>query len=160
MIGGSICKEQVGADMLNAPNQELDNYVKDILWLLFVSIGETWMNSSDIDSYKERWKEFIQWRISTEPNYSGEYINAHMVINELFELYGQKEAFSILLLDNDISIQDNETRLVHMKKYVVDEFIKVCLTSGGFKNFGARNYNSFVGGVRNSNPSPYRGIGE
>lgn len=160
MIGGAVCKEDVGANFLVATSQELSTDVLSVLWLLFEAIGKTWMNSSDSSSYKPQWNEFINLRITSSPNYEGEYLNAYSVINELVDIYGQEEAFTKLLLNIEHTDGDTGNRLAHTKKYVVNEFIKVYLTSGGFKEFGSRNYNSFIGGLRNSNPAPYRSIGE
>lgn len=160
MIGDHISKEAIGENIIEAQVQSLNDDANNVLWSLFIWIGKIWMESSDASSFKPQWEEFVRLRIEKSPSYAGEYQNACDVINELIVLYGEKEAYFKLLMDNEIGDEGKNTRLGHTKQYVANEFIKVFLTVGGFKEYGARNYNSFIGGPRNMNPSPYRSINE
>ncbi len=156
--GGSLCNERIGTEILDSSGEEFDQDVPNVLWSLFQAINQAWGDSSETDSFKLQWEEFVDLRINNNPSYKGEYANATIVLRELFQKYGQEGAYARLLFNSELS--DDDTRLAHVKKYVVDEFIKVHLTLGGFKHYGARNYNSFFGGPRNTTPPPYRTIGE
>jgi len=160
MIGGEICKENIGRAMIDSSTGSVSEVVLNELWALFFYIGHAWVNEEDTNAYKGQWSEFINLKTSSEPSYVGEYLNASHVLQELIGLYGRDEAMFKLFFENNIPESDNESRLSHLKKFVVDEFIRVYLTVGGFKTFGARNYNSFVGGPRGNNPPPYRSAGE
>ena len=157
MIGGTICHEIISAEFLFAEGQYLSHQNKEILWELFEAIGNNWSNTHyHSNNQRSSWYEMIRVKTENAPNYTGEYINAVCVINELKEIYGEKEAFKKLFFQSKINHNDlPTTRLAHCKIYVVNEFIRMQVMAGGFKSWGtkfggekARNYHGFMAGTR------------
>ena len=98
-----------------------------------------------------------------------------LVIQELTQLNGEQQAYKTLFFNYKIpqSQADNNTDktqpilttlLAHTKYYVIDEFIRMQVLSGGFKHFGGQsnasgevikvqgvNYKGFVKGSRYRN---------
>src|SRR5262249_31843329 len=128
-------------------------------WEVFVHIGRTWGDPGDDPRYqRSQWLEFILVKTEQEPSYLGEYQNALRVLAELREVYQEKTWMKLFF---EHGTQDRPTtRLGHLRVFVVGEFIKVWLTSGGFKTYGAGNYNSYVSGSRFAVHPPYRLVPE
>jgi len=157
MIGGSVCNEQVSASLIFAEGQELTHENKEALWEIFEAIGETWQNTIyNSNNQRSSWFEMLKAKTGNAPNYTGEYVNAIYVLNELYTQYGKKEAFKKLFFESGV---DNSapptTRLAHCKVFVVNEFIRMQITAGGFKSWGdanggeqAKNYHGFLAGTR------------
>jgi len=124
---------------------------RDFLWRIFVEIGNCWGNvrwkSSNL---KSSWLELLEAKTTQAPSYTGEYINAVLVVRELISLYGDKQAFEKLFLANNIPSGPPMTRLAHAKVYVIDEFIRMQVMASGFKHFGGVNYAGYVKGSRYS----------
>ncbi|MDD7885655.1 hypothetical protein [Flavivirga sp. 57AJ16] len=157
MIGGPVCNENLSAGLIFAEGQHLTYQNKEALWDIFEAIGKNWSNTIyDSNNQRSSWYEMIKAKTENAPNYSGEYVNAIYVLNELYDLYGKEEAFKKLFFESGV---DNSapptTRLAHCKIYVVNEFIRMQVTAGGFKSWGtkyggeqAKNYHGFLGGTR------------
>ncbi len=157
MIGGFVCNENISSGLIFAEGQDLTYENKEALWKIFEAIGENWFNTIyESNNQRSSWYEMIKAKTENAPNYTGEYVNAIYVLNELYQQYGEKEAFHKLFFESEV---DNNapptTRLAHCKIYVVNEFIRVQITAGGFKSWGeknggeqARNYHGFLGGTR------------
>jgi hypothetical protein len=185
MIGGEICKQRLAAELLPAEPRKLTRAEIDGLWRIFVAIGRVWKNTAhDSTDLKSSWLEFLTAKTMIRPSYVSEYVNALEVVAELVKIYGEAKAFENLFLDNgeprdndgaplskplcrdDISIV-LDTRLAHAKHFVVDEFIRVQIVTGGFKNFirpheteirpeNIVNYNGFIAGSRFNRIKPVR----
>ena len=167
-IGGEICKQPLADQLLPAEPRELTRAEIDGLWAIFVAIGTTWQNTvHDSAGLKSSWLEFVGEKTTIRPSYVAEYVNALGVVEELFEMYGEPLAFAKLFLDNGIAtvgandkpMLTLDSRLAHAKHFVVDEFIRVQVVAGGFKNFiqpetpeirpdNIVNYNGFIAGSR------------
>lgn len=151
-IGGPVSRDPVSSPLIDSEASDLSEADRGALWELFVEIGRCWGNMDDDSaSIRSSWLEFIEAKTQYTPSYVGEYRNAVTVMRELVELYGHDEAYAFLLLRNGIPAGPPTTRLAHMKRFVVDEFIRVQVVAGGFKGFGKpapRNYNGYVGGSR------------
>lgn len=152
MIGGPVCKGAVDATHIDHEDTFITEATRDGLWEIFVEIGRCWGNfDDDSASIHSSWAEFIEAKIKSPPSYVGEYANAIQCVQELVQLYGRDEAYRQLFLDNGIPAGAPLTRLAHVKKYVVDEFIRVQIVAGGFKGFvtpSPVNYGGYVGGSR------------
>ena len=151
MIGGKISGQAVAATLIDPEAKFITHATREALWRIFVEIGRQWGNLADESAaVKSSWLEFIQAKVGHEPSYAGEYGNAAAVLQELEELY-QDRAFSLLFFDSGVSGGPPTTRLAHLKRYVVDEFIRVQVVASGFKGFGtvrSLNYKGYVGGSR------------
>lgn len=157
MIGGSVCKESLSASLIFAEGQDLTHQNKEALWELFQAIGKNWSNTIyNSNNQRSSWYEMLKAKTENAPNYSGEYVNAIYVLNELYAMYGKEEAYKKLFFESGV---DNDapptTRLAHCKVFVVNEFIRMQIVAGGFKSWGtknggerARNYHGFLGGSR------------
>ena len=185
MIGGEICKQRLAIQLLAAEPRKLTRAEIDGLWRIFVAIGTVWKNTvHDSAGLKSSWLEFLTAKTMTRPSYVSEYVNALEVVEELIKIYGETEAFENLLLDNGGPLDSNgiplnkplykdnvpiklDTRLGHAKHFVVDEFIRVQVVAGGFKNFirpheteirpeNVVNYNGFIAGSRFNRIKPVR----
>ena len=140
----------------------------EILWQLFVAIATAWggnrheSNGHALDrggspdplAQRSQWLEFIEARTLTAPSYGGEYRSAVLVLEELSRVHGPA-IWDELLFGASRSAPPT-SRLGHLRRYVVEEFIKVWLASGGFKAFGAGNFNGYVSGSRFAVQAPYR----
>lgn len=185
MIGGDICRQPLASQLLAADPRKLTRAEIDGLWRIFVAIGTVWKNTIfESGGLKSSWLEFLTAKTMTRPSYVAEYVNAIDVVDELIKIYGEQAAFENLFLDNG-QPRDNEgaplgkpidngassvkldTRLAHAKHFVVDEFIRVQIVAGGFRNFirphGTEirpennvNYNGFIAGSRFNRIKPVR----
>lgn len=174
MIGGEVCKQRLASQLLPAEPRELTRAEIDDLWRVFVAIGTVWKNTvHDSAGFKSSWLEFLTEKTRIQPSYVAEYVNALEVVEELVEMYKAK-AFEKFFLDNGIPLDSKgvlsqlDTRLAHAKHFVVDEFIRVQIVAGGFKNFirpqqvakirpeNIVNYNGFIAGSRFNRIKPVR----
>lgn len=152
LIGGEFCKAALDPRLLEQAGQQLTKDERDKLWRIFQEIGLCWNDlfylATDSMNLKSSWLEFIEAKTTSQPTYVAEYSNAVSVVDELIEIYGEKDAFEKLFLSNGIPNGPPMTRLAHAKKYVVDEFIGVNIVASGFKSFGGKNYRGYIGGSR------------
>ncbi|GAA3655270.1 hypothetical protein [Flavivirga jejuensis] len=164
-IGGSVCNEKLSAGLIFAEGQNLTHQNKEALWEIFEAIGFSWSNTIyNSNNQRSSWYEMLKAKTENAPNYTGEYVNAIYVIDELKAMYGKEDAYKKLFFESNI---DNSapptTRLAHCKVYVVNEFIRMQITAGGFKSWGtkyggeqAKNYHGFLGGTRYNRISKVR----
>ena len=154
MIGGKTCSNPVAASLIVGEEQTLSHHQLEVLWLLFQEIGKAWNDVyNEGANLRSSWLELIHAKSSTSPSYTGEYVNAVYVLNELIEIYGNNEAFRLLLFAHGIPDGPPLTRLAHAKTFVVNEFIRMQVIAGGFKHFGGdevhhKNYKGFIKGSR------------
>lgn len=127
------------------------------LWEIYKTIAATWGETGiDPTLHRSQWLEFLEARTLRDPSYLGEYRSAIRVLDDLTVQHGVR-ALTWLLLESGVKPGDLPTTLLaHAKRYVVDEFIRVWLAAGGFRAYGAENYNGFVSGSRFAVRSPYR----
>ena len=168
MIGGEVCKQRLVSQLMPAEPRGVTRAEIDGLWRIFVAIGTIWKNTvHDSAGLKSSWLEFVGEKTLVRPSYVAEYVNALEVVDELILLYGEAEAFEKLFLANGIPENSLDTRLTHAKHFVVDEFIRVQVVAGGFKNFirphqteirpeNIVNYNGFIAGSRFNRIKPVR----
>jgi hypothetical protein len=173
-IGSRICAEPLVATLLPADPRPLTSNEVSSLWRIFVAIGHTWKNTyRDSAGLKSSWLEFLSEKTVIRPSYVAEYLNAIAVVAELVSLYGEADAFDRLFLRNGLPADKNgrllalDSRLAHAKHFVVDEFIRVQIVAGGFRNFVQPdwptiehdytvNYNGFIAGSRFGRLRPAR----
>ena len=172
MIGGEICRQQLATQLLAAEPRRLTRAEIDGLWRIFVAIGTVWKNTFyNSAGLKSSWLEFLTAKTMSRPSYIAEYVNALEVVAELIGLHGD-QAFELLFLANRIPLDKDgriklDTRLAHAKYFVVDEFIRVQVVAGGFRNFirpvepeirpeNIVNYNGFIAGSRFNRIKPVR----
>ena len=173
MIGGEVCKQRLASQLLHAEPRGLTRAEIDGLWRIFVAIGTIWKNTvHDSAGLKSSWLEFLTEKTLVRPSYVAEYVNALEVVEELSKIYTETHVFEMLFLHNGIPLDSKgnyplDTRLAHAKHFVVDEFIRVQVVAGGFKNFiqphqteirpeNIVNYNGFIAGSRFNRIKPVR----
>ncbi|MBS0205287.1 MAG: hypothetical protein JSS49_20480 [Planctomycetes bacterium] len=162
-IGGEFCRAAIAPGLLSSAGQHLTPYERNGLWRIFQAIGRAWddlhPSATDSSNLKSTWLDFIEAKTNFEPSYIAEYSNAVLCVDELIEIYGESNAFSLLFFRSGLPQQSNPaappmTRLAHAKKFVIDEFIRVNVVASGFKSFGREehqngvNYNGYLGGSR------------
>jgi len=178
-IGGELSQTLITAELIFSEPCTLPANQIEKLWQIFAQIGEHWKDVyNESKNLKSAWLEMIKAKTTQQPSYSAEYINAVLVIDELTQLYGEQEAYKTLFFSYKIPQSQPEnkksqpiltTRLAHAKYYVIDEFIRMQVLSGGFKHFGGQsnasgevvkvqgvNYKGFVKGSRYSNENLVR----
>ena len=153
-----ISQSPVDANFLDHEDDFLSEFARDKLWEIFVEIGRAWKNvENDSAGLRSSWLEFIEAKTTRTPSYVGEYMNAISVMQELVGALGREEAYRRLFFDSGVSPKDPPvTRLAHVKRYVVDEFIVVQITASGFRGFANStfspnrplNYTGFIRGSR------------
>jgi len=161
IIGNIRCKQIVGYGLLESSTGYLSEKEVSYLWQIFTEIVKTWRNKKLVESraeeYYGQWHEFIMLNTRQKPSYINEYRNGITVLEELKVMY-PTDYWNKLFFENKLNLYfergetefdrpDRATRLGHFKLYVIDEFIDVFLTCGGFKQFkkeGKGNYNSYI----------------
>lgn len=153
-----IASERIGPELIPSACGSLDDPEIECLWELFQQIGRTWNNvAGDSAGQRSSWLEFLALRCTVDPSYLGEYRNAVQITNAYVDQLGLIDGYRRLLVDKQLCVEaakqaNVETRLHHVKHYVVNEFIHVQIVTGGFRGFGgenrAYNYNGFVRGTR------------
>ena len=152
-----ISKSPVDANLLDHEDEFLPGAAREKLWEIFVEIGRTWQNvKHDSAGLRSSWLEFIEAKTKSPPTYVGEYANAISVMQELVGALGREKAFNMLFFYSGVPDGPPVTRLAHLKKYVVDEFITVQITASGFRGFVDNefstnrplNYAGFIRGSR------------
>lgn len=131
----------------------------DELWNLFVAIHEVWgTDACRVEDMASQWREFIRVKTDESPSYGDEYRNARELISEIRQSQGN-QVFKYLFFDPEVQAEPNtapESRLAKLKTKVIDEFIRVYVTAGGFRSYGGINYGGFVSGSRYRHRPPYR----
>lgn len=152
-----VANGRVDANLLDHEDQFLPGAARERLWEIFVEIGRAWKNvKNDSAGLRSSWLEFIHAKTKSPPCYVGEYANAISVIQELTALLGREKAYQMLFFSSGVPDGPPVTRLAHLKKYVVDEFITVQITASGFRGFvdherstnRSLNYAGFIRGSR------------
>ncbi len=153
MIGGAVAATPVSETMLRGAPGTLSANELQQLWRVFAAIARTWGAEGDNPDYQySQWREFVTIRTTTEPSYLAEYRAGLEVLAELVQFYGESLWHPLFFAH----AAEPGTRLAHFRQYVVEEFMQVWLTAGGFKTYGAGNYNSYVSGSRFAVTPPYR----
>lgn len=151
----------VPGQLLVRVEQVLTKTELEILWKLFVAIGNEWQ-IENVPSFRSAWLEFVQVKMSSPPDFTAEYSNAASVVEELLHVYGNPAGYRMLLINHGIPAGPPETRLAHAKRFVADEFIRVQILLGGFKSFvdpadhEEVNYRGYMGGSRYQRLRPVR----
>lgn len=159
MIGGPISRQEFPIRLLPSNPGRLAAGQVEGLWEVFVHIGKTWGAPEEEPLYqRSQWLEFLNVKTEQEPSYLAEYRSGLEVLNELERLHGEGR-WQKLFFEHGVTGPPT-TRLAHLRVFVVEEFIKVWLTSGGFKSYGAGNYNSYISGSRSAVRPPYRRLAQ
>ena len=158
-LGGELSREEVLPGLLPSETGKLRPEEVGRLWEVFEAIASTWGDpDGEPRLQRSQWLEFLEVRTAEAPSYLEEYRSAIRVLDELRENHGD-QAMKKLLFESGMKEGDAATtRLAHLKMFVVDEFIRVWLASGGFKVYGAGNYNGYISGSRFAVRPAYRGL--
>src|ERR1700730_6427450 len=99
--------------------------VEDAMWDLFVAIGEFWKLGDDPAGYRERFKTFMDNRISLNPIYEGFYAATKRLIDDLTAQQGSISAYETILTKKDRKLPSGhpENDLECIKVYVANKFI-------------------------------------
>jgi hypothetical protein len=133
--------------------------VDDSMWKLFLAVGAFWKLEDDPESYRLRFRGFMENRISINPMYRDFYIVAKVLIDGLIAQLGEAAAYEQLFTNKPriAPVTPPQSQLEFVQHYVANEFIGFRLALGGFKAFGAINYCGYMGGANiKGQPVPYR----
>jgi hypothetical protein len=154
---GERAEEAVSPSLMGSGIGSLEPEEVERLWEVFRAIAEAWGSpGTDPALQYSQWLEFVKLRTEQAPSYLAEYRSAVEVLEELTRRYGQGVLRRLLFELGGQTADAATTRLAHVKIYVVDEFIRVWLATGGFRAFGAGNYNGYISGSRFAVQPPYR----
>ena len=145
-----------GENPSRVKSERLSPEETDELWKLFNAIHAIWGGSTDcrVEDMASRWREFIELKVSESPSYLKRYMAACVLLANLRASHGDG-LYQYLLVDGKLHRESNRG-LIELKRYVIDEFIRVYISSGGFRSFGGKNYGGFVSGSRFRSQRPYR----
>jgi hypothetical protein len=137
---------------------QIPDDVIEVIWSLFLAIGDHWQLGDDTQPYRSRFEEFIRDRVAMNPLYQSYYSLAAKQINELTATLGVEQAWEILFSTaTNIPPTIPETAEEFTKQYVLNELIALRLALGGFKAWGGINYCGYIGGANiEGRPIPYR----
>jgi hypothetical protein len=157
MPDGESTELELAPGLLRSDRGDLRPEQIERLWEVFVAISKTWGDpATEPLSQRSQWLEFLHVRTRQDPSYLEEYRQGIQVLEEWKTVHGAG-AMTKLLTESGIKSTDPPTSpIAHVKKYVVDEFIRVWLATGGFRNYGAGNYNGYISGSRFAVRPPYR----
>lgn len=131
----------------------------DELWRLFVAIHETWGEAqSRIEDMASGFREFVGVKSQNPHSYLDEYRSACVTLKQLREIHGET-FYAYVLLDPAVIADvhaNTGSPVSRLRTFVVEEFIRVYVASGGFRSYGGKNYGGFVSGSRYRQNPPYR----
>lgn len=133
--------------------------VEATLWSLFCAVGDHWGLGDDPTHYHLRFQSFLQNRIDIDPLYAGHYQDGAALLAELISTHGSKDAFDKVFTAKPriAAAGIPSTPMEALQRFVANEFITLRLALGGFRAFGALNYNGYFGGANIAGkPAPYR----
>ena len=98
-----ILDDELPGGLIFAEGQELTHRNKEALWEIFQAIGYTWKNTVyNSNNQRSSWYEMLKAKTENAPNYTGEYVNAIYVMEELYRLYPDlHEFYYINIADED-----------------------------------------------------------
>lgn len=142
----------------------INDGLQEELWQLYIQICKFWQTTDHPERMKSDLFVFINNRIEIDNRYNFYYQVYTEVIAELKAKYGDEQAYVQLFTDPQGNITPPTTLLAYVKQFVVNEFISLNLSLGGFKTFGYANvpdgmplnYPGYIGGINNLKNPPYR----
>lgn len=159
MIEPVMWDEVIDTKMMGSSREALTEQQLASLWIIFAAIPRHWELDFSVDLLRSRWLDMIEAQSAGAPDYSGEYANAAEVFDAMVNMLGESEAINTLYTKTIVTkVADAKTRLGHAKFYVVNDFIRCFIATGGFRSFvgNARNYTGFMGGSRFREWAPVR----
>lgn len=147
-------EEIIGTAQLTAPDRELTPSEIDSLWVLFEAIQDVWALNKIAPMLKTQWLDMLAAREKAQPSYRAEFINAAAVGEEIRSSMDWQDLLFFRTIVTDGS--KAKTRLEHAKFFVVNDFVRCFILSGGFESFGGKNYTGFMGGSRFASAPPVR----
>ena len=148
--------EIIGRSALSAPDREISPEDMSILWQLFEHIEKLWF--PDLPgaalSIKPQWLDYMRATVTQSPSLLGEYESAARVFIEVSS--SSPDCLDELMFSRVVHEETVSTRLDHAKYFVLNPFIRVFAALAGFKAFGGRNFNGYMGGSRFGDTAPVR----
>lgn len=150
-------KEEQVVHPISKTLSTLESTTFEVLYELFENIGYFWGNIDDSKSFRIDLYVFIQNRINLYPIYQEYYKTACRTLHRMIEQYGKEETYKKIFTDPFANTPPVDSDLSIVRQKVSNEFISLQLSLGGFKDFGAKNYCSYIGGANiPGSPAPYR----
>ena len=123
------------------------------LWEVFDYIGTAWENREHCTIQNlQQFEPIITLKTAQTPSYLTEYRAALEIDQGIRENFNSERALHRLYFE-----QSNE----HLRHFVIVEFLRLHIASGGFRFLQYRNAVGFTGGpFDNDDQLPYRGLGD
>lgn len=125
--------------MYPSERRRLDAAQYSVLWQLWSAIGDRHQMGV---LGRGAFIEIVALKTSQTPSYRSEYHNAIALVESALH-----DPTSLAAkLDEIESSQDPTTPSGHARNFVVNEFVRLHVSSGGFASFGFSNYAGYPGG--------------
>lgn len=135
---------------------QLNDTQTDVLWSIFVYIGENWGTAANCSMPQAQFHQALQWQLQRDSAYLGYYQQTIAEYQRLLAQYGSPPpALAALLAENRYQ-SSNPSNIAN---FVLLEFMRWNIAFGGFRTFGFVNYNGWMGGGSFlQTPPPYRAL--
>jgi len=129
------------------------------LWSIFTYIGRRWQTGEFSNVTMRGLRAVVRYKTTLTPSYLTEYKEAAEILRCLKAELGEQKALEQLFFVPQGATDFFSSRLGHVRRFVITEFIRYQVLQGAFRKFGYVNYRGFRGG-KYSDPSrlPYRGL--
>lgn len=129
------------------------------LWSIFAFIGRKWEDSKFSPVKEGGLRRVLRAKTIGTPSYLTEYREAVHIHRCLRTELGEQKALEQLFYVPAGAKDFFSSRLGHVRKFVITEFIRYQVSQGAFRKFGYVNYWGFTGGPYNDPKHlPYRGL--
>jgi hypothetical protein len=156
-----LLQQLTEGELMRNPNQVGSLHSRDFreLWSIFYYIGRKWEDGQFCIVNEKGLTHALRTKTIFMPSYLTEYRKAAEILRCLkTELDEQKALEQLFFVPPGVSTFFS-SRLGHIRKFVISEFIRYQVSQGAFRKFGYVNYRGYSGG-RYADPShlPYRGL--
>jgi hypothetical protein len=148
-------------ELMRSPEKVGPLRAKDFheLWSVFTYIGRRWQDG-EFSTVKQRGlRDVVRSKTTLTPSYLTEYKEAAEILRCLKAELGEQKALEQMFFVPQGATDFFSSRLGHVRRFVITEFIRYQVLQGAFRKFGYVNYRGFRGG-KYSDPArlPYRGL--
>jgi hypothetical protein len=125
----------------------IDEQLMDDFWLLFNRTGERWRLWGSVNLSHTEFERIINAKTTQQPSYLTEYREAGQLLQDISPEWrtGGPAIDQLFRIPANV-YEFNKTRLGRAQRYVIEEFITLLVTYGGFRSFGFTTYRGYTGG--------------
>ncbi len=129
----------------------IDEQLIEDFWLLFKRTGERWKLWDSVSLNRTEFERIINAKTTQQPSYLTEYREAGQLLQDIGPEWrtGGPPIDQLFRIPANV-YEFNKTRLGRAQQYVIEEFIALLVTYGGFRSFGYTSYRGYSGGPLNA----------